>query len=275
MSGQEQYQLDGSAPELYERYLVPAVTAVWAADLIERAGLQAGQRVLDVGCGTGIVTRLAAVQVGGTGRVAGLDVNAGMLEMARSLQPDTGAPIEWHHSDVVAMPFPDGAFDVVLCQLAVQFFPDRSPALREMHRVLVPGGRLAFSVYSPIERNPAARALADGLDRYLDPSASVAKRSEHALDDPAIVRNLVAGAGFRDIEIHTVTKVVRFLSPREWLRIQLAATPLAAVVGKLEADQRTALVEGLNRDVGQALEPYMDDQGLGFPQECHVALARS
>ena len=117
MSEQERYQLDGSAPELYERYLVPAVTAVWAADLIERAGLQAGQRVLDVGCGTGIVTRLAAAQVGGTGRVAGLDVNAGMLEMARSLQQDTGASIEWHHNDIVAMPFPDGAFDVVLSQL--------------------------------------------------------------------------------------------------------------------------------------------------------------
>jgi ubiquinone/menaquinone biosynthesis C-methylase UbiE len=243
--------------------------------MIERAGLQAGQRVLDVGCGTGIVTRLAAAQVGGTGRVAGLDVNAGMLEMARSLQQETGASIEWHHNDVVSMPFPDGAFDVVLSQLVVQFLPDRPPALREIHRVLVPGGRLAFSVYSPIERNPAARALADGLDRYLDPSASVAKRSEHALADPASVRNLVAGAGFRDVEIHTVTKVVRFLSPREWLRIQLAATPLAAVVGRLEADRRTALVEGLNRDVGQALEAYMDDQGLAFPQECLVMLARS
>ena len=114
MSEQEQYQLDGSAPELYERYLVPAVTAVWAADLIERAGLQAGQRVLDVACGSGIVTRLAAAQVGETGRVAGLDINAGMLEMARSLQPDTGASIEWHHNDVVAMPFPVGAFDVAL-----------------------------------------------------------------------------------------------------------------------------------------------------------------
>lgn len=275
MSGQAQYQLDGSAPELYERYLVPAVTAVWAADLIERAGLQAGQRVLDVACGSGIVTRLAAAQVGGTGRVAGLDINDGMLEMARSLQQDTGAPIEWHHANVIAMPLPDGAFDVVLCQLGLQFFADRPPALREMHRVLVPGGRLALNVYSPIERNPAAHALADGLDRHLAPTASVAKRAEHALDDPETVRSLVAGAGFGDLEIHTVAKVVRFPSTREWLRIQLAATPLATVVGGLEAGQRMALLEALVSDVGQELEPYVDDQGLGFPQECHVVLARS
>src|SRR5262245_55792739 len=124
MSGQEQYQLEGSAPELYERYLAPTVTAVWAADLIERAGLQAGQRVLDVACGSGIVARLAAAQVGGAGRVAGLDINAGMLETARSLQQDTGAAIEWRHNDVVAMPFPDGVFDVALCQFGLQFFPD-------------------------------------------------------------------------------------------------------------------------------------------------------
>jgi hypothetical protein len=144
-----------------------------------------------------------------------------------------------------------------------------------MHRVLVPGGRLALNVYSRIERNPAARALADGLDRHLDPTASVAKRAEHALDDPATVRSLVAGAGFRGLEIDTVTKVVRFPSPREWLRIQLAATPLATVVGELEDGQRTALLEALVGDVGQALEPYVDDRGMGFPQECHVVLARS
>ncbi len=95
MHGQEQWQLDGSAPELYERYLVPAVTAVWATDLIERAELNAGERVLDVACGTGIVARLAAAQVGGTGRVAGLDINAGMLEMARSLQERSGLSIAW------------------------------------------------------------------------------------------------------------------------------------------------------------------------------------
>jgi len=144
-----------------------------------------------------------------------------------------------------------------------------------MHRVLVSDGRLALNVYSPIERNPAACALADGLDRHLAPTASVAKRAEHALDDPETVRSLVAGAGFRDLEIHTVTKVVRFPSPREWLRIQLAATPLATVVGELEAGQRTALLEALVRDVGRALEPYVDERGLGFPQECHVVLARS
>jgi ubiquinone/menaquinone biosynthesis C-methylase UbiE len=275
MSGQEQWQLDGSAPELYERYLVPAVTAVWAADLIERAELQAGQRVLDAACGTGIVARLAAAQVGSTGRVAGLDINAGMLEKARALQDGTGSSIAWHHGSVLAMPFPDAAFDVVLCQLGLQFFPDRPTALEEMKRVLRPRGRLALNVYSAIERNPAPCAFADALDRHLDPSASAFKRAEHVLNDPQAVRTLVDGAGFRDLEVHTITKTMRFPSPTEWVRIQLAATPLATVVGQMESGQRTVLLDALVKEVARALEPYVDERGLAFPQEGHVVLARS
>ena len=168
MAEHEQWQLDGSAPELYERYIVPAVTALWAADLVEWAAPGPGERVLDVACGTGVVARLAAEGVG-AGRVVGLDINAGMLAVARSLPPRAGLPIEWHEGSALSMPFPDAAFDLVLCQLGLQFFPDRPAALREMRRVLSPSGRLGLSVYSSIEHDPVAYALADALDRHLGP----------------------------------------------------------------------------------------------------------
>src|SRR5215475_5946293 len=97
MSSEEPWQLQGSAPELYERHIVPAVTALWAADLVERAAPRPGERVLDVACGTGVVARLVTERVRG-GRVLGLDINAGMLAVARSLSPRIGAPIEWHEA---------------------------------------------------------------------------------------------------------------------------------------------------------------------------------
>ena len=119
------WQLEGSAAELYERYLVPAITAKWAEDLIVRAQPRAGESVLDIACGTGVVARLAARRVAARGQVTGLDLNAGMLAVARRV-PNEGPPINWIEGSALDLPFPSDSFDVVLCQLGLQFFPDRS-----------------------------------------------------------------------------------------------------------------------------------------------------
>ena len=118
--------------------------------LAEALDLIPGERVLDVACGTGIVARLAAGRMG-SGGVVGLDINPGMLAVARSLPPGPGPAIEWHEGSVLDMPFPEGSFDICLCQLGLQFFPDRAAALREMRRVLRTGGRLALSVFSALK----------------------------------------------------------------------------------------------------------------------------
>ena len=185
--GDEQWQLDGDAAELHQRHLVSAVTVGWAADLVERVGLRRGERVLDVACGTGVVARAAAGRVGRTGHVAGIDINAAMLAVARSLPAGPGASAGWVEGSALGLPFPAGSYDVVLCQLGLQFFPDQPAALAEMRRVLVTGGRLGLTVYGPIEHNPAMFALAGALDRHLGPDASVTKRAEHALADPALL----------------------------------------------------------------------------------------
>jgi ubiquinone/menaquinone biosynthesis C-methylase UbiE len=230
------------------------VVALWAADLVERAAPRPGERVLDVACGTGVVARLAAERVG-TGRVVGLDINAGMLAVARSLPPRAGSPIEWHEASALGMPFPDAAFDLVLCQLGLQFLPDRPAALGEMWRVLAPGGRLALNVYGSIEHNPAAHALADALDRHLGPGASASRRSEHVLADADELRGLVDGAGFRDVTIRTTTQRIRFPSSRKYVRITLAATPLAGMVSGIESGKREALVEALAGELTASLQP--------------------
>ena len=126
----------GGPGEVYERELVPALFGRWASDLVEAAGIREGGRVLDVACGTGAVTRVAATRAGPAGRVVGLDVNPNMLAAARSAVRDRA--IEWREGSAHEMPFPDASFDVVLCQQGLQFFPDRAAGLREMCRVLVP-----------------------------------------------------------------------------------------------------------------------------------------
>ena len=255
MSDHEHWQLDGSAPELYERYLVPAITRIWASDLIDRAGPKPGQSLLDVACGTGVVARLAAERMR-TGRVVGLDLNEGMLAVARSV-PVTGAPIEWREGSALSLPFEDRSFDLVLCQLGVQFFPDRSLALREMKRVLVASGLVALSVYSDIERTPVANAFVKALDQCFGTDASRIKRAEHIFSEPGEVAALLADAGFEHVSVDAVTKRITFPSVLDYVRFQLTATPMASLLGDRNTADRDALI-GTVASVAQSfLAPEM------------------
>ena len=271
----ERWQLEGDSPELYERYLVPAVTLPWAVDFVRRVGVRSGDRVLDVACGTGAVARVAAVRVGNGGRVPGLDVNGRMLAVARSQAPARAVSIGWYEGSALALPFEDGEFGVVLCQLGLQFFADRMAALREMRRVLTPVGRVGASVYSAIERNPATHALSDALDRHLGRDASRVKRSEHALADVEELRGLFVHAGFADIRLETVVRSVRFPSVAAYVGVQFAATPLAALLAGRDRAARERLVALVSADVRATLAQYVDESGLAFPQEVHVTLARA
>ncbi len=147
-----EFKIPETPGEIYEQHMVPAIFARWASDLVDAAGVRPGQRVLDVACGTGVVTRLLAERVGPTGRAVGLDFNAGMLAVARAAA--LGLAIEWLEGNAMSMPLPDAAFDAVVCQQGLQFVPDKLAALREMRRVLVPSGRLAMSLWRSVEHAP-------------------------------------------------------------------------------------------------------------------------
>jgi ubiquinone/menaquinone biosynthesis C-methylase UbiE len=162
----QQWQVAGNAALAYEAHLVPAIFAAWAPRLLGSATPATGERVLDVACGTGVVARLAAERVGPRGRVAGLDLNPGMLAVAAS-RPVTGAPTGWVQASAGRMPFPDHSFQVVCCQAGLQFFPDRPAALAEMARVLAPGGRLAALVWRSIDHSPGFAALAGPVGALL------------------------------------------------------------------------------------------------------------
>jgi ubiquinone/menaquinone biosynthesis C-methylase UbiE len=156
MNSQQQWRFVGSIPENYERYLVPSIFGPWAEDLVEMAALRRGERVLDIACGTGIVARTAARKLAGSGSVVGLDLSAPMLAAARAAAAAEGMAVEWWEGSAVKLPLADAAFEVVFCQQGLQFFPDRVSALREMYRVLTPGGGWC-SAYGA--RSSEARAL--------------------------------------------------------------------------------------------------------------------
>jgi SAM-dependent methyltransferase len=253
-------------PENYERYFVPAIGKPLALDLLRLATLRPGERVLDVGCGTGVVTRLAAQEVGTGGEAVGVDIEAGMLAVARSVTPPTPG-IEWRQADAQALPFDDGCFDVALCQMSLQFVKDRTRALTEMRRVLIPGGRIVLGLPGPA--TPQFEALADSLGRHIRPEGKAFVERVFGLHSPTAVEALLTGAGFRDVELHVTTCPLSLPAPREFLWQYVGSTPLAGLLSGADASTRVAF----EADVLGAWAPSSRDNGMELDQPMVYARA--
>ena len=167
MDEKEPWYFEENPSELYERLLVPSKFLPWAEDLVKLSEPRSGDKILDVACGTGTVTRLIPPIVGTSGKVAGLDFNAGRLAVAAKLPRPAGCDIEWVEGDAGDLPFDDSTFAIVFCQQGLQFFPDKSAALTEMNRVLVTDGKLILGVWRSKEHQPGGNAMADALGRHI------------------------------------------------------------------------------------------------------------
>lgn len=256
--------------EVYERYLVPALFRPLAAELIGRAAPQPGDRVLDVACGTGAVARQLPPLVGTDGTVVGLDFSPAMLDVAHSLPP-SNPPIDWRLGSADAIPAPDASFDLVFCQQGLQFFPDRAAALREMRRVLAPGGRVVLSVSRGLEHQPVYAALNAAMERRL---GSRAMAAPFALGDADELRALLDGAGFRDTTVDPLVRTVRFPSPAQFVRLSvLGAAAAVPDLARMDAASRGTLVDAIQGEVDDVLRPFTKDGALAFPMRANVAVA--
>jgi ubiquinone/menaquinone biosynthesis C-methylase UbiE len=247
----------GTAAENYQRFFVPAIGAPVADDLIAVAGLQLGERVLDVACGTGVVTRLAAERVGAAGSVSGLDINPGMLAVAGSATP-SDMSINWQEASAESMPFPDGAFDVVLCQMGLQFVPGKLAALREMRRVLETGGRAVISVPGP--KPPLFAIMTDALARHLSPEAASFGDLVFSMHDVDELKELMRGAGFRNVDVEAKPKTLRLPAPADFLWQYIHSTPLAEPAAQAGEAERAAL----ERAVCERWQEFVVDGSLSL-----------
>jgi ubiquinone/menaquinone biosynthesis C-methylase UbiE len=258
---------------MFDEYFGPAIFAPWARVLLEYAAPKPVERVLDLACGTGTVARHVAPLVGANGRVVAVDVNPGMLAVARSHRAPAGAPIEWRAGDATSLDLPDGAFDLVLCQQGLQFFPERAAAVREMRRVMTDEGRVALNVWQALDRHPVYEALCRAEARHLDvPLSEVA--TPWSLPVAGELRTLLSEAGFQRIEVIAKSLEARFTSPERFVYLTLFAA--AAFLPEFDwEDQatRTTLIEAVTREIEPVVQRYRSGDELIIPTSWHIALA--
>jgi ubiquinone/menaquinone biosynthesis C-methylase UbiE len=263
------WQLHEDSAEAYEHYLVPLIFDAGARTLLDRLEVKPGQRVLDLACGTGIVARHAARRVGADGEVTAVDVNPGMLAVARAAAASEPTTVRFEHASAEDLPLPDASVDVACCQQGLQFFGDRPAALAQLHRVLVPGGRLGLSLCRSLEHQPGYVPLVEALRRHVGEPAAQGMASPFAFGDGDQVRALVKAAGFRDVEIHIDVTALRLASPEAFLYGEVASSPLGEVISALDGD----VIDALLADLADGLAPHTDDRGIAFPFETLVLTA--
>jgi ubiquinone/menaquinone biosynthesis C-methylase UbiE len=216
----------GSIPQVYDKYLVPLIFQSYALDLAHRVAQRRPSTVLEIAAGTGVLTRQLASALPSTVSIAATDLNQEMLDHAAAI--GTSRPVSWRQADAMRLPFPDKAFDLVVCQFGVMFFPDKRTAFSEARRVLRPGGVLVFNVWDQIEQNAFADTITNALRKLFpsDPPQFLARVPHGYSDQPEIASDLDGGGFSGTPEVVTLAQQSRADSPRVPAVAYCQGTPL-------------------------------------------------
>lgn len=251
-------QVAATAAEVYESFFLPALFDQWAGRLLDAANVSSGDRVIDVGCGTGIVARNAISRVGPEGRVVGVDPNEGMLAVA-SKTPG----IEWATGVAEDIPFDNNSFDVVASQFAMMFFDDRPTALSEMSRVLVPGGRVAIATWASLDDTPGYASMVALLDRLFGTDAGDALRAPYNMGDPQVLEELLS-AEFENVVVEKIKGAARFDSIEAWVHTDVRGWTLS----DMSEENYQRLLEAAESELARYVG---DDGGVRFPAPALIA----
>ncbi|MGD0714616.1 MAG: class I SAM-dependent methyltransferase [Gaiellaceae bacterium] len=227
-------EFSDSVPGFYDRYLGPVLFEPYAVDLVSRLPTGDRLRVLEIACGTGIVTRRLQESLGDSATLVATDLNEPMLTYARDAVPAPG--IVWQQADAQALLFEDGSFDVVVCQFGFMFLPDKVQGFREARRVLTAGGLLLANIWHSLEANPVAGAIHATVARLFPADPPRFMETPYGYHETGRIRVDMAHAGWEDVQLETVR--VQALGPSA---AELAAgfafgSPLAHELAERGAD---------------------------------------
>lgn len=225
----------GTIPRYYDEYLGPAWFGPIASDLAQRVPADPGGDVLELACGTGLMTRPLRERLDPRRKLVSTDLNKPMLDYARGKMTNL-AGIEWREADASKLPFEDGTFAAVACSLGIMFVPDRAALFRQARRVIRPGGVFVFNVWDRLGHNPCVRIYGQVIESLYPGDAEVRFRVPYEMADEQLLIDLVDGAGFNGMTIKHVTLPVEGVTARQVATGQVRGTPRGLLLAKRGAD---------------------------------------
>lgn len=260
MREHEKGQIASSAAEIYEQFFVPSLFIDWPKLVLAAADVLPGHNVLDVACGTGILAREASQVVGSSGTVVGVDINEGMLKVARS----KSSGITWKTGAAESLPFENGSFDRVVSQFGLMFFEDQTRAIAEMLRVVHPGGMVGVAVWASLSDTPGYAAVAELLDELFGPEVAKSIEAPYSLGETDKLLSLFVGAGSSKTRIRTVPGKARFASVESWIYTDIKGWTLADVIDDDD-------YEKLKREAAKRLSRFVRPDGtVEFDAPAHI-----
>lgn len=219
----------GSIPQLYDRYLGPVLFEPYAVDLARRVAAHTAGPMLEMACGTGIVTRQLRAHLAPEVAIVATDLSQPMLDYTRTkLAPLKN--VDWRQADIAALPFPDASFATVVCQFGLMFVPDKQAAFREVRRVLRKDGMFAFNVWDSMTANPYTHLIQETLTKVFPADPPQFFTVPFSLHDRETLRQLLTTHDFSDIQLETVTLETRSESAKALATGFIQGSPLSTAL---------------------------------------------
>ncbi|MEO1290435.1 MAG: methyltransferase domain-containing protein [Chloroflexota bacterium] len=264
MTNSERGQVVRSAAEVYQDFFVPALFQQWAERVAGFANLRANDGVLDVACGTGVLTRAIAERTGSPENIIGLDINEGMLAVARR----TSEAIDWRKGQAEDLPFEDNHFDAVVSQFGLMFFENRTQAITEMVRVLKPKGTLVVAVWDKLDNTAGYAAMAKLLERLFGTDIASSLYAPFNLGDTSQLRPLFDHPLLSDVTIKTLDGTAKFPSIEDWVYTDIKGWTLA---DQIDDEQYQLLLTEAKKDLARFV---IDDATVAFDAPAHIVIAQ-
>lgn len=263
-------QFAGSIPAAYDRYLGPIFFQQYAEDLAARLVVEPNSSVLELACGTGILTRKLRDRLPASVKLVATDLNEPMFRNAAAKFQETEA-VEWKQADACNLPFGDRSFDAVVCQFGIMFVPDKALSAREAHRVLKPGGVFLFNVWDSLEQNPLGRIPHETIASFFDKDPPTFYQVPFGYHDHAEIRRVLEEAGFGDVRLEVVDKIATGSTPQDAAIGLVHGNPVAVAI----TERDPSLLPVITKAVAEALAKNLGETDIRAPMRAIVVEARA